>query len=426
LVDIVVAAERVKAWAASVQARAVAELHEDFLTEHRAVDASLNQRLRDFETAGRATTVCLSLAVGISLRGADRMLALALGLRELPSLAGALAEGRVDEMQARTIQEQAGALPRAVRPELADGFVGPEEALLPEFRDGCRTVWSVPPHQLRPLLHRRVAELAPEVLESAERAADRRRAVEHYASTPLQPGALMFRGPDHVLATAYRRLDVQARAARRAGATETLDQLRFDAAIGALTGTQGTPTSERAVGGMAVDVVVDATTLLGLDERIGTLCTPSGDVPISAGLARRLAHDEAGSWRRVLCDPSTGVAIDVSPRYQPPRRMAAFCAVRDGHTSRFPTSSARSLELDHVAAYDHTDPANGGPTTAANLASNGKRDHQAKTDRLISVTGDANGELTYRSGAGHRYASNPKRYIDDAIRRPGPEPPATC
>jgi hypothetical protein len=410
LVDVVVAAERVKAWAASVQARAVADLQLDFHGEHQAVDPSLNQRLRDFEAAGRATTVCLSLAVGISLRTADRMLALALGLQQVPSLARALADGRVDEMQARTIHEQAGALPPALRPELVSAFVGSQDELLAELRDGNRAVWSVPPHQLRPMLHRRVAELAPEALEPAERAADRRRRVEHYASTPLQPGALMLHGPDHLLASAYQSLDVKARAARRAGATETLDQLRFDAAIGALTGTQEKATGGRAAG-LAVDVVVDATTLLGLDERVGTLCTPSGDVPISAGLARRLAHD-AASWRRVLCDPSTGVAIDVSARYHPPPRMAAFCTVRDGHTSRFPTSSARNLELDHVAAYDHGDPSKGGPTTAANLACNGKRDHQAKTDRLVTVTGDANEVLTYRTRAGHTYRSPPHRYLD--------------
>jgi hypothetical protein len=427
LVDVVVAAERVKAWAAGVQARAVADLHAEFRAEHGAVEPSLNQRLRDFEAAGRATTLCLSLAVGISLRAADRTLALALGLRELPSLSAALAEGRIDEAQARTLQDQASALPPALRARLVDGFVGDvaadsdenDDALIPELRDGTRTVWSLPPHQLRPLLHRRVAELAPEALESAERAAVRRRRVEHHASTPLQPGALLLHGPDHLLAAAYQRLDAGARSARRAGAGESLDQLRFDAAIEALTGgavqAAGTPGAGTAGAAIGVDVVVDATTLLGLDEKLGTMRTPSGDVPISPGLARRLAHDETALWRRVLCDPTTGVALDVSGRYQPPPRMAAFCAVRDGHMSRFPTSSARRLELDHVAAYDHEDPAAGGPTTPANLASTGKRDHQAKTDRLLTVSGDANGTLTYRTGAGHTYRSPPYRYLDGWI-----------
>jgi hypothetical protein len=92
-------------------------------------------------------------------------------------------------------------------------------------------------------------------------------------------------------------------------------------------------------------------------------------------------------------------------------------AVRDGHTTRFPTIAARTLELDHIHEYNHQAPGAGGATSAANLAAAGKRDHQAKTDRLIDVTGDANGELTYTTGTGHTYTSRPHQYLD-----PGPPP----
>jgi hypothetical protein len=140
------------------------------------------------------------------------------------------------------------------------------------------------------------------------------------------------------------------------------------------------------------------------------LRTPSGDVPISPDLARELAHGKNATWRRILCEPSTGVAVDVSPRYQAPARMAEFCKVRDGYTSRFPVSGARALELDHVSEYREA--SRGGPTTAANLACTGKRDHQAKTDRLIQVSGDANGQLVYRTRAGHSFPSLPHQYLD--------------
>jgi len=98
--------------------------------------------------------------------------------------------------------------------------------------------------------------------------------------------------------------------------------------------------------------------------------------------------------------------------------MADYVKVRDGHTSRHPTSGARHLELDHVQPYNHAHPDQGGPTSPANLASTGKRDHQTKTDRLITVTGNANHELTYRTGDGKTYPSRPHQYTD-----PRPEPP---
>ncbi len=98
-------------------------------------------------------------------------------------------------------------------------------------------------------------------------------------------------------------------------------------------------------------------TLLGLDNTPAVLHTPTGDVPIPAELARALAHDpEQATWRRILCDPATGTAIEVSTGYRPAPRIAQFCAVRDGHTTRFPTSAARTLELDHIHEYDHRHP----------------------------------------------------------------------
>jgi hypothetical protein len=53
----------------------------------------------------------------------------------------------------------------------------------------------------------------------------------------------------------------------------------------------------------------------------------------------------------------------------------------------------------------------GRATTSANLASTGKRDHQAKTDRLLRVSGDANDVLRYSTSTGHTYESRPHRYL---------------
>ena len=74
-----------------MQAKATAALVEQFETAHEAVCA----RDRDLahERAVEATSLSLSLALGISLRAADQKLTLALGLDAHPDLADALARG---------------------------------------------------------------------------------------------------------------------------------------------------------------------------------------------------------------------------------------------------------------------------------------------------------------------------------------------
>jgi hypothetical protein len=457
LVDLALAAEQVKAWAIALQAKATAALVEQFETAHEAVCA----RERDFahEQAMEATTLSLSLALGISLRAADKKVALAQGLDAHPELAQALAAARIDDLQAAVIHEHALSLPgakadRLVTSVVADPTMEPAGAvgLVKELRDGT-TVWSIPAHKLRPILTAAVADLAPETLEPVAEVVRRDRHVAHYATTIDRPGALVLHGPDHLLAAMHSTLDRDARAARKAGAPETLDQLRFDLAVGAITSgafgltlvrwakpgaaaSQATPADNETAPGdgrtmrlrgrppsILINITVPDTTLMGLDNRPAVLHTPSGDVPISAELARALAYDaDHSTWRRILCDSATGTATEVSRTYQPGVRLKELCRVRDGHTSRFPTSAARTIELDHIEEFDHEAPEAGGLTTSTNLAAAGKRDHQAKTGRLMDVTGDANGELTYTTGTGHTYTSRPHQYLEPT---PPPTPPPT-
>jgi hypothetical protein len=383
------------------------------------------------------------------------MLGLALGLAEQPDLAQALADGRVDVGQARVIHEATTALPPAARDRVVASLVtnpdhhpddeetGSAPVLVRELRDGTVPVWLVPAHKLRPILARQIAAVAPGSVQDGEAVLARGRRVEYAAGTPARPGCLVLHGPEPDLAAAYDRLDTQARAARRCGAAQSLDQLRYDLALAALTGgalgltltppgtatgaptgaPAGAPAGSRVGKKIRIDVVVAADTLLGVDDQPAVLRTAAGDVPISAQAARRLAHDADATWRRILTDPATGTATDLSPGYTPAKRVADYVKVRDGHTSRFPTSAARTLELDHVTAYDHAAPARGGATTAANLATTGKRDHQDKTDQLITVTGNANHTLTYRTGAGHSYPSPPHQYTDPAPPAQPPDPP---
>ena len=415
LVDIVVAAEGLKGWATAAQAAATSALFRQFETSNLPANGrqvSPAERHDAEQRAARSTALSLSLALGISLTAADRRLALAVGLADQPLLAEALRTGRADEAQVRTIHEETLSMPAEPRDRLVESVAGPAPTLLP---DGV-TLWSLPPHRLRPLLSAAVADACPDLVADRSEIARSRRNVAHCASSLERPGALVLHGPDELLAASFASLDATARAARRAGAAETLDQLRFDLAVGAIThGAYGLSVgqpAQRLRRSTLVNITVSAATLIGLDDRPATLHSPSGDLPLPAGVARRLAEDpDQATWRRILCDPATGTATDVSTTYRPPRRIAELCSVRDGHTSRFPTSGARTIELDHVVEFDHHEPAAGGRTTSANLASSGKRDHQAKTDRLLRVSGDANEVLTYSTGTGHTYRSRPHRYL---------------
>src|SRR5206468_3387662 len=85
----------------------------------------------------------------------------------------------------------------------------------------------------------------------------------------------------------------------------TADQRRADAAVQLLLDTRTTGIGNGTAGGRGsrrgrapqVQVTVALSTLLGLDDQPGEL---TGHGPIPAVLARELAHDPTGTWRRLL------------------------------------------------------------------------------------------------------------------------------
>ncbi|HVQ94100.1 MAG TPA: DUF222 domain-containing protein [Mycobacteriales bacterium] len=165
-----------------------------------------------------------------------------------------------------------------------------------------------------------------------------------------------------------------------------------------------------------VQVTVAASTLLGLDDLPGEL---AGYGPIPAGLARQLAADPTGTWRRILTDPATGAILDVGHRsYRPPRPLARFVTARDG-TCRFPgcRQPARRCDLDHVIAWPD------GPTTAANLIALCRHHHRLKHCGRWAVSADRDGALTWTAPTGRSYDTRPPPVTDPV---PGHRPPPTA
>jgi hypothetical protein len=428
LLDLITATSRIDAWSESIRSTLTALLYQRTLAEHRrfglaahpdgaGTAAGASHGYDDVALTRSEVAANLSLELGQSLPVADRAVTVALGLARTPVAHQALSAGRMDPPQATSLMSELDQVPDpelrqvvaaalTTDPQLPDA----DRVLVRELRGGRKRLWDLPPAQIRAIVRREVAEREPELAARRVRAEQAARHVRYHALRDGM-GDLVLHGPAHVLTAAHCRIDAAALAARRAGSPETLDQLRHDIAAQWLS--SGGCAEQGSGPQVMMNITAFGTTMLDLDDHPAVLHGPAGPQPLPAELVRQIAHDPAlATWRRILLDPSTGVATDISPAYPPPPRMAEFVRARDGHRSRFPTSIAGRPELDHVVPFDRRDPSAGGRTTGANLASAGRRDHHLKTDGALSVSGDANEALTYRTSAGREFRSFPHQYAD--------------
>jgi hypothetical protein len=141
------------------------------------------------------------------------------------------------------------------------------------------------------------------------------------------------------------------------------DQRRADALVDIAVAALHDPLLPKAQGiRPAIQVTVALSALLGCDNELGEL---AGCGPIPASVARRIAADETGTWRRLVTDPLTGQLLDYGrTTYRPPRDLAEFVMARD-QVCTFPHCSrpAHRCHLDHRVSYTR-----GGGTSPDNVA----------------------------------------------------------
>ena len=149
-----------------------------------------------------------------------------------------------------------------------------------------------------------------------------------------------------------------------------------------------------------IQVTVALSTLLGIDDDPAEL---TGHGPIPATLARQIAGDQSGTWRRLLTDPAGHLADYGTTRYRPPTNLA------DAITAQYPTCifptcsrSARQCQLDH-----RTRATDAGPTNFHNLGSLCLRHHQAKDTHGWTLRREPDRSHTWTSPTGHRYTTQP-------------------
>jgi hypothetical protein len=169
----------------------------------------------------------------------------------------------------------------------------------------------------------------------------------------------------------------------------------------------------------AVQVSVALSTLLELDEQPGEL---DGYGPIPATVARRIAADPSGTWRRLVTD-DRGRLLDYGRSvYRPPQDLTDKIVARD--------RSCRFLHCHRPATraqIDHRHPwADGGTTSETNLDALCSRHHHLKDDHTGWRTGRTeDGDTQWTSRTGHRYLEPAATYpIDTTLDRttgPGPD-----
>ncbi|GAA1710552.1 hypothetical protein GCM10009809_03610 [Isoptericola hypogeus] len=142
-----------------------------------------------------------------------------------------------------------------------------------------------------------------------------------------------------------------------------------------------------------VQVTVPVLSLLDHSDHPAEL---AGHGPIDPVTATLLTAN-APSLRRLLVDPDTGQVLSTDPgTYSVPAALRAFLEARDGRC-RFPgcTRPVARCDVDHTTAW-----ADGGRTTATNLAHLCRRHHVAKHQTGWDVTAQPDGTLTWTSPTG--------------------------
>ncbi|HEY3715105.1 MAG TPA: DUF222 domain-containing protein [Jatrophihabitantaceae bacterium] len=381
-VDLLVALERQAAWVAAQQQRVLARMAVDSADERNWV---------------REDVACALRLSGLT---AQRRLAVAQTLSErLPATLGLLDRGQVSYLHAAGLAEavfglddkQAAQVEQRVLPRAV-------EQTLSEFKRSVR---------------RAVARVAASTVEEqrVEAMAERGARV-----TPRDDGMaeLLALLPAEGAAAIMTAIDALA-SVTSADDPRTADQRRADALVDLGVAALHDPHLPKAQGMRpSIQVTVALSTLLGEDEQPGELAEHG---PIPASLARHLAADESGTWRRLVTDPVTGQLLDYGHDiYRPPKDLAEFVIARD-QACTFPGCNrpAHHCDLDHRIPYSK-----GGTTSSENIGALCERHHIGKHQAGWTSHRHDDGTTEWISPTRHTYQSRSPDLPQDTTCDPPP------
>jgi hypothetical protein len=267
--------------------------------------ADLSVRRR--RAPGTASEVALALSITEHRAGAIVSAANAL-IARLPRMLNLMDDGRLDLYRAMKVTDATAWLSR--------DHVRVVDATLEDRVPGRNAT------QVRRAAAYAAAKADPEgAAQRTERSLVERRLAMHHQDTGVTSLSIN-NAPTEKATAAYARIDRAARALKTPDESRTLDQLRADIAMDLLLSGMGGP-SERT----EVFLHVDLATYLGVNDSPAIL---SGRGPIAASVARRIISGSDTTLRRVLTDPRSGQAIELSPtRYPLDPAHDEFVRVRD-------------------------------------------------------------------------------------------------
>ncbi|WP_086820303.1 HNH endonuclease signature motif containing protein [Allokutzneria sp. NRRL B-24872] len=318
----------------------------------------------------------------ITRMNARRLLDNASSLAERPGVLAALVDGRIDERKALMIVDQLRLLTE-VQAVVAEGVL---------IEHAARSNYTV----TRQFAVRHVHRLDP---KAAERRHKERRDARLVEKVALEDGMSLLRLTMTALdaAMAFDHVDRIARALDKD--ERTLDQKRADVAKDLLLGRD----TDAPQGRVCVYLTMPMASFLGMSEEPAQL---RGYGPLPAPVARDVAVN--GIWKRVLTDPATGTAEDITT-YRPSARQRELVQLR------YPTCTMIGCNQPaHRCDVDHCCPFDGMNTTVANLRPKCRRHHRMKTHTDWSCANLPDGTHTWTTPDGKHYPSAPEPIADPA------------
>ncbi len=384
-------ARRSRARADALEARALARLHE----------------LRD---GSRYVAEEAALELRVSRQAAQRRCERARALTQrLPCTLAAMHDGEYEAYTADKIVDITDHLTPAQAREV-------DARLDEKVREGCFAPGDA--SQIRRAARRLVQQVDPDGQAVRARRARAGRRVELPGEDAMS--TLSMDLPAEVAATAYARIDRDARALRDSGDERTLEQLRADVAAALLlaqpaTGSDATSTGSTASPGVGAMVYVHmpVDTALTMSDQGAEL---SGYGPIPGPIAREIATNPGSVWRKVLTDPGSGVPQDISRRRRPTQAMRELVAARDRECP-YCYRPAQLCDFDHLRGWSicrETSARNGGPKCECH--------HYLKDEPGWRLDYDpTTGTATITSPTGRTYTKK-TRPITAPITAPKPRP----
>jgi hypothetical protein len=379
-IDLLVALERQKAWLDSLQKATLAVIDQ-------ADTTSMN--------LSQEAVMC---ALRLSGRSAQARLKVARTLTEsLPATFEMLRRGALSSRQAELIAQASWSV-------LPDALAEFEKLVLRRASEQTET-------ELRKAIARAAIQVDPATAETRHQRARQERAVR---LRPAWDGMSELSAllPSADAEAIYARLDGGARLLPTED-PRTMDQRRADLLVDAvLTGIPHDALPELQARRPTVQIVVSASTLLGLDDEPADL---AGYGAITAETARQLAADPTGTWQRLLTDPNSGALLDCgAENYRPSAHLTGFLLARDG-VCIFPgcNQPGHRCDVEHRIPHDQ-----GGPTCPGNNALVCRRHHNCKTHGPWRYRFNDDGSFTWTAATGHTYTIRPP----ERWKQPGPEP----